>query len=475
MKHYFKLQQGSINSQFFKRVAILSVPTAVLSIILLYFDFLPLSVAVFGLLFAIICNFFLLFPISSELQLLRNYIYSLANGDMQYQNIVLSEKDTKDLADALKSIHRFWTSKTATLEAKALSDAAVFDTLPDPILMLDGEGNITGANLPAQQLLGENIFTLSIDKIFSTNIFIASVEKVLKGKTSSESVFSHAPEFANSQFYAHITRLPAHLNGRASAVISLYDISKAFSFEKMQSDFVANASHELRTPLSVISGFIETLQTSAKDDTEAREAFLAIMQEQAEYMSNLIEDLLSLSRLEVGQDKALKDKIDLHEVIDDIMQALKIKAFQHSINIKINELNRIPKIIGDNNQVHQVLQNLLDNAIKYAPENSEVTVEIKTVPEIPVKAGQNVAEGRAVSISFNNKGQKINKEDLARLTEKFYRMQVHKDMKIKGTGLGLAIAKQIVMHHRGNLTVSSTTYNGNTFTVYLPVKQKIKS
>ena len=117
------------------------------------------------------------------------------------------------------------------------------------------------------------------------------------------------------------------------------------------------------------------------------------------------------------------------------------------------------------------MQNLLDNAIKYAPENSEVTVELKTVPEIP-SAGQSVAQGRAVSIAFNNKGQKINKEDLARLTEKFYRMQVHKDMKIKGTGLGLAIAKQIVLHHHGNLTVTSTAYNGNTFTVYLPVKQK---
>ena len=114
---------------------------------------------------------------------------------------------------------------------------------------------------------------------------------------------------------------------------------------------------------------------------------------------------------------------------------------------------------------------MLDNAIKYAPENSEVKIELKAVPEIPAKAGQNVAGGRAVSIAFNNKGQKINKEDLARLTEKFYRMQVHKDMKIKGTGLGLAIAKQVVIHHRGNLTVSSTAYNGNTFTVYLPVKQ----
>ena len=261
------------------------------------------------------------------------------------------------------------------------------------------------------------------------------------------------------------------MRGRAVAVVSLYDVSKALSLEKMQSDFVANASHELRTPLSVISGFIETLQTTARDDTDAQDVFLAIMKEQAEYMSNLIEDLLSLSRLEMGQDKELKDKVDLHEVMYDVTQALKLKAFQHSVNIVVNELNRIPKIIGDNQQIHQIVQNLLDNAIKYAPENSEVKVELKTVPEIP-SAGQSVAQGRAVSIAFNNKGQKINKEDLARLTEKFYRMQVHKDMKIKGTGLGLAIAKQIVLHHRGNLTVSSTAYNGNTFTVYLPIKQK---
>lgn len=472
MRHYFKLQKPVFNSQFIKRALILSVPTAALFIILTFFNLLSLKVALLCFMVTVISNIFLLFPISSELQILRNYIYSLANGDAQYQDIILSEKDTKDLAQAINAIHRFWTSKTATLEAQALSDAAVFDTLPDPILMLDGEGNITGSNLPAQLFLGKEVAELNIDKVFSTNIFIASVEKVLKGKSSSESVVFHAPEYKNRQLYAHITRLPSHLKGRASVVISLYDISKAMSLEKMQSDFVANASHELRTPLSVISGFIETLQTSAKDDEDAREAFLSIMKEQAEYMSNLIEDLLSLSRLEMGQDKELKDRIDLHEVLEDIMQALKIKAFQHSINVKINELNRIPKIIGDNNQIHQILQNLLDNAIKYAPENSEVTVEVKTVPEIPASTGQNVAEGRAVSISFNNKGPKINKEDLSRLTEKFYRMQIHKDMKIKGTGLGLAIAKQIILHHHGNLTVTSTTYNGNTFTVYLPVKQK---
>ena len=471
MRQYFRHLKSSIGRQFIKRVFIMSLPAIVLFSTLVIFDLLTAEIALMCYLITLISNVFMLFPISSELHTLRKYIESLASGKVDDIDITLSEKDTKDLAQAITSIHRLWTSKTDALEAQALSDAAVFDTFPDPILMLDGEGNLIGSNLAARQFLGNNLIGTNIDHLFSTNIFISSVEKVLKGNSDSERVVFHTPEHSNRQLFAHITKLPRQTKNRAVAVISLYDVSRALSLEKMQSDFVANASHELRTPLSVISGFIETLQTTARDDADARDAFLSIMKEQSEYMAALIEDLLSLSRLEMGQDKELKDKVDLHEVIDDIMQALKIKAFQHSVNIRINELNRIPKIIGDNQQIHQVLQNLLDNAIKYAPENSEVNIELKMVPEIPAKAGQNVASGRAVSIAFNNKGQKINKEDLARLTEKFYRMQIHKDMKIKGTGLGLAIAKQIVLHHRGNLTVSSTSYKGNTFTVYLPVKQ----
>lgn len=471
MWRFGKHNKININPRFSVRALLLSIPSAALFLTLVVFNLLSIKVALLCYLFALLSNVLLLFPLSSELQALRNYIESLAGGKPADTNIRLSAKDTKDLAQAITSIHRLWTSKADALEAQAMSDAAIFDTFPDPILMLDGEGNITGSNLAARQLLGADILAVNIDRLFSTNIFIASIDRVLKDKSASERVVFHAPEYNNRQMFAHITKLPRQAQSRSVAVVSLYDVSKALSLEKMQSDFVANASHELRTPLSVISGFIETLQTTARNDEDARDAFLGIMKEQAEYMAALIEDLLSLSRLEMGQDKELKDKVDLHEVMADITQALKIKAFQHSVNIKVNEVNRIPKIVGDNQQIHQVLQNLLDNAIKYAPENSEVNVELKTVPEIPAKSGQNVAAGRAVSIAFNNKGQKINKEDLARLTEKFYRMQIHKDMKIKGTGLGLAIAKQVVLHHRGNLTVSSTSYKGNTFTVYLPVKQ----
>ena len=474
MRHNLKSIMGiDRNSQFSTRVLILSIPSALIFVALTLFDQLSPLLSFVCYIVIILFNMVSLFPISYELQALRKYIYSLANERHAEQNsLKLSEKDAQELAEAINSIHRFWTSKTDTLEAQTISDAAVLDTLPDPILMLDTEGNITGANLSARNFLGGDVTNRSIDSVFSTNIFIASVDKVLKGKSESENLMFHAPEYHNRRLYTHITKLPWFSKGRAAAVVSLYDVSKALSLEKMQSDFVANASHELRTPLSVISGFIDTLQTTAKDDSDARDAFLGIMREQADYMSMLIEDLLSLSRLEMAQDQELKDKVDIHEVIDDVTQALKIKAFNRSLNMTVNELNRIPKIVGDNQQIHQILQNIIDNAIKYAQENTEITIELKTVPEIPAGAGQNVAAGKAVRIAVNNKGIKIDKENLARLTEKFYRMQVHKDMKIKGTGLGLAIAKQIILHHRGNLTVTSTTYNGTTFTIYLPVKQK---
>lgn len=458
------------DSSFSTRVIILSLPSAVVFILLSLLNIVSPWISFLCYVIIILFNMFSLLPLSYEMQSLKQYIYSLAGDEKNNQDLKLSEQDAKKIAEAVNSIHRFWASKAESLEAQTMSDAAVLDTLPDPILMLDGEGAVTGSNLSARNLLGEDIVGRNIDSIFNVNIFVASVEKVLKGKSESESLVFHAGGKINKRIYAHITKLPWYSKGRAVAVVSLYDISKAMSLEKMQSDFVANASHELRTPLSVISGFIETLQTSAKDDADAREAFLNIMKEQADYMSSLIENLLSLSRLEMAQDKELKDKVNISETIDDVTEALKIKAFQHSVNLKVSEQGRIPKIIGDKQEIHQILQNLLDNAIKYAQENSEVTIDIKTVAEIPAGNGQNVATGKAVSIAFNNKGPKIAKEDLARLTEKFYRMQIHKDMKIRGTGLGLAIAKQIIRHHHGNLTVTSTTYNGTTFTVYLPLK-----
>ena len=466
----FNFSKIDKNSNLAPRVLILSVPSALVFITLTMFDMLTPYWAVVSYAMIVVFNIAFLLPISFELQQLKKYIYNLSKGE-EPLDIKLSEQEAVEIAKAINSMHQFWVYKTDVLEAQSMSDAAVLDTLPDPILMIDRSGNILGANLSTRKLLGENITDKNIENIFNSNNFINAVSKVLKKESESENLVFYAGSPFNKKIYAHIKQLPWFSKGRAVAVISLYDLTKTLKIEKMQSDFVANASHELRTPLSVISGFIETLQTSAKDDKDAREMFLKIMADQAEYMSALIENLLSLSRIELSQDQIPSEKIKVQDIIYEVSQALCLKAVEKEMNIVFDIPDKLPLITADARQVQQLVQNLTDNALKYGVSPSDITISVKVTDSIPPSKAFNVAQGQAVAISVNNKGPKINSEDLSRITERFYRLQEHKNLNIKGTGLGLSIAKQIIIRHKGNLTVTSTNYDGTTFTVYLPIEQ----
>lgn len=459
------------NSNFVARVLVLSVPGALVFALLTVLNLLPPYWAVVSYALIVIFNMFFLMPISSELQQLKSYINTLAKGEtVPIDEMKLSEQEAKEIVEAVNSMHKFWVYKTDALEAQAMSDTAVLDTLPDPILMIDRSGNIIGANLSTRRLLGSNITDKNIENVFNSNNFINAVNRVLKKESDSENLIFYVKAPLNKKIYAHIKQLPWFSKGRAVAVISLYDLTKAMKIEKMQSDFVANASHELRTPLSIISGFIETLQTVAKDDEQAREDFLKIMAEQAEYMSSLIENLLSLSRIELSTDQCPEETTDVVKIINEVAKALSLKASERHMNIVVSEQGNIPVITADCQQVKQLIQNLTDNAVKYGISPSDVSITVKVVDEIPASKSFNVAPGQAIAIAINNKGPKINPEDLSRLTERFYRMQMHKNQNIKGTGLGLSIAKQIIMRHKGNLTVASSNFNGTTFTIYLPLK-----
>lgn len=459
------------NSNFAARVLLASMPAAVVFILLVVLNLLEPYWAVMSYALVVVFNLVFLIPLTSELQQVKSYINQLASGEADENAALnLSEQEAKDIADAVNSMHKFWLYKTDALEAQAISDTAVLDSLPDPILMIDRSGNIIGANLASRQMLDSKITDKNVTDIFASNNFINAVNKVLKKESTAENLVFYAHGKFNKKMYAHIKQLPWFSKGRAVAVISLYDLSKAMTIEKMQSDFVANASHELRTPLSVISGFIETLQTTAHDDEQARDMFLKIMAEQADFMSALIENLLSLSRIEMLQDKLPEEQTDVVKVVNEATEALSLKASERNMNIVTDIKDSLPLITADSHQVRQLVQNLLDNAVKYGVSPSDITVTVKEVEHIPASKSFNVAKGKALAISVNNKGPKISSDNLKRLTERFYRMQEHKDLNIKGTGLGLAIAKQIIMRHRGNLTVNSTNYNGTTFTVYLPIK-----
>ncbi len=460
------------NNRFVQRIIFLSIPTALVFILLVAVQLMSPVMAIVSYASIIIFNVLLLFPITFEMQQVKKYIETLASGnDFDEANMKLSEKDSKAIVDAVNTMHSFWAHKTDILEAQTISDTAVLDSLPDPIMMIDRSGNILGANLSARTLFGKNITNKNIDHVFDSNNFIDAVSKVLKKESTSENLIFYVKKPVQQKLYAHIKQLPWMSKGRAVAVISIYDLTKAMKIEKMQSDFVANASHELRTPLAIISGFIETLQTTAHDDEQARDNFLKIMKEQAEYMSSLIENLLSLSKIEMNQDQKPEGKANVCKLAQEVQEALTHKASERDIKIKIREESHIPEITADAGQVKQVIQNLTDNALKYGLAQSDVTISVYKTDAIPPSKSYKVAEGKAVAISINNKGPKISPENLARLTERFFRLQEHKDLKIKGTGLGLSIAKHIILRHRGNLTVTSTSYNGTTFTIYLPVHQ----
>ena len=199
--------------------------------------------------------------------------------------------------------------------------------------------------------------------------------------------------------------------------------------------------------------------------------FLKIMAEQAAYMSLLIENLLSLSKIEMMQDMPPEEKIDILTIVEDVCNALMLKAQNKNMTFKLNFKDNLANITADYGQIRQLLQNLCDNAIKYGYQDSIITISAKNVSSIPAAKTYQVALGPAVAVSIHNFGEKIDHEHFNRLTERFYRMQSHKNQNIKGSGLGLAIVKHILIRHQGNLKIKSETTKGTTFTVYLPIEQ----
>jgi two-component system phosphate regulon sensor histidine kinase PhoR len=273
-------------------------------------------------------------------------------------------------------------------------------------------------------------------------------------------------------------------DGRRMALVLFRDETETRQVERTRADFLANASHELRTPLASLSGFIETLRGHAKDDDPAvRDRFLGIMQAQAARMSRLIDDLMSLSRIELAEHIQPADLVDLAACVSDVLDGSAPIAARRGVTLK----GRLPRrgsarIVGDRDQILQVIQNLVDNAIKYSPEGRAVEVLLQAGLSIeaasaPYRPGAqrlsllnpDVTAPAYAALRVSDRGPGIPREHLPRLTERFYRVEGQKSGDRSGSGLGLAIVKHIVNRHRGGLTVESAPGEGATFTVYLPM------
>ena len=232
----------------------------------------------------------------------------------------------------------------------------------------------------------------------------------------------------------------------------------------MRADFVANASHELRTPLTSLMGFVETLRGPAADDRQAQERFLGIMAEQAQRMANLIDDLLSLSRIEMNERQAPSEVVDLAALAERVAAGFEPRLAERAMRLELTAPGGT-KVLGDADQLAQVLQNLVDNAVKYGREGGLVRISVQPVdgPPWPARPGAVMA--------VTDDGPGIPRVHLARLTERFYRVDKGRSRAAGGTGLGLAIVKHIVNRHRGQLLIDSEEGKGSTFSVWLPAPE----
>jgi two-component system, OmpR family, phosphate regulon sensor histidine kinase PhoR len=286
-------------------------------------------------------------------------------------------------------------------------------------------------------------------------------------------------------FLARVQPLPRPIADGTVALLTLHDITQVKRTDRMRVDFVANASHELRTPLSTLVGFIETLRGPAREDAGARERFLAIMHEQGQRMSRLVADLLSLSRIELNEHTPPTGDVKLGEVIRTIVDGLEFKAAGKQMTIVIDapppngeaptRLDDLPAVSGDDDEITQVFQNLIDNAIKYGRAGATIRIAGWTMApaRAAVGAGAPLPAQRidrpAVVVAVMDEGEGIAREHLPRLTERFYRIETARSRELGGTGLGLAIVKHILNRHRGALDIDSTVDVGSTFTVHLPM------
>jgi signal transduction histidine kinase len=359
--------------------------------------------------------------------------------------------------------------QTVQVQAKPdYTPADMIRRLPDPAILTDHTGRIVAANEPLEQLFGVVEARKHLASVIRSPQVLGALDLALAGRGAQRVEF---PLVSTPEQTLEANVCPIDGEGRTirAALIVLRDLTKAQRVEQMRADFVANASHELRTPLASLTGFIDTLRGHAKDDPEAQERFLGIMSEQAIRMRRLIDDLLSLSRIELNEHVRPSGSVNLSDVVEEVMGALAPVATGANVQLEIVEPSSLPNVAGDRDELFQVIQNLVDNAIKYGRPQTTVTLELGTRRAAPGEPGPSPA----VYVAVKDRGEGIAREHIPRLTERFYRVDVRRSRAIGGTGLGLAIVKHIVNRHRGRLAIESKPEEGSTFTVYLPLGTEI--
>jgi two-component system, OmpR family, phosphate regulon sensor histidine kinase PhoR len=357
-------------------------------------------------------------------------------------------------------LSRHLAARTAQVEQGRRADTLILERLPDALVVLRQDRTVIRRNAAADAIFATDLPAVLRHPDLRTALDQATGD----GETRAVEISIGGP--IERELRATVVPMNPPLQDGGHAVVVLSDRTTEHSAQRSHTDFVANVSHELRTPLASLIGFTETLLGPAEDDPPARKRFLTIMAEQGARMNRLIDDLLSLSRIEMVEHQAPSDMVDLSGLLPRIVAGYEPRLAGGGTRIEVEIAPATPPVIGDADQIAQVLQNLLDNAVKYGREGG--TVRLTGGPAV---AGKDWPARPGVVLAVADDGPGIPRADLPRVTERFYRVDKGRSRAAGGTGLGLAIVKHIVSRHRGQLLIESEEGKGATVSVWLPVGQ----
>ncbi|MBD0864954.1 MAG: two-component sensor histidine kinase [Rhodobacteraceae bacterium] len=348
-----------------------------------------------------------------------------------------------------------------------MSDQLVLEflaALPVAALLVDQSERIIAANADARTLLGQQIVRRHFATILRQPELLEGIETCLRRHAPRKTRFlsNNGGQGTVYEVSCRYITGGGRLAQGGAALIAFQDQTHMEQVEQMRRDFVANVGHELRTPLTALMGFIETLRGPARDDTDARDRFLTIMEGEANRMNRLVGDLLSLSRVESEEHVRPRDRVDLLAELNSTLESLGPLGEKAGVISTISAPTDPVHVAGDADQLRQVFTNLVENAIKYGGSGGVVQVMVT------LSARDATLRAPAVRVQVIDRGPGIDPIHLPRLTQRFYRADNHRSRELGGTGLGLAIVKHIINRHRGRLRVESEPGQGSVFTVILP-------
>lgn len=340
----------------------------------------------------------------------------------------------------------------------------IIEAVSVPVVVLDHELSVVAANGSARKVFAEMSTGVAVSKAISRKrSFISRLGQVLQDRVERRVTVKTKQGFGQ-EFSTTIRPLgPDKAGVRPMLVLTFEDRSALKDVKAMRSEFVANVSHEIRSPLTAISGFIETLQTAARDDPQAQAHFLGLMAKETTRMIDLVTDLLSLSQVEVKQRRRPKKIVDPNLIVAQAMNATRQKAAKRGMTLEYRATAPLPDHLGQHDDLVRVFINLLENAINYGRDGGEIQVTAR------VHEAANPLGCPAICISVTDQGEGIPASDIPHLTQRFYRVDKSRSRNVGGTGLGLAIVKHILVRHRGKLLIESVPGKGSIFSVFLPL------